>query len=922
MVFDNGSQVWEKRRNDWMKKAKYLSLMLAVVCTFSSVFGFALPVEKAFAAAIVQAPQNVQVPALAYDEKSITLVWEKPAVYDNVVNYNIYMDGKLVGTAYDNKTSPAKPYMDKFYADSSNQDAQRITMHNYTATGLKPNTTYKFTVRAIDKAGNESPQSKVVTQVTTAVPKAFNIVDYGAVGDGTTSNTKAIQAAIDACTTGGKVIVPAGVFKTGAIWLKSNMTLEISKDATLLATENAAEYVYGNLPYMYSTDTRFYSLINAHTFDFGSMSNIRIVGEGTIDGNGWKQIGVDKEDPSLPVYASPLNAAGQSDLKEVLNIGITAKTTVERAVGMGMTMKSVYPRRPSLVNFRGVNNVYYNGITVINPANHTLMNANCNNVTVNGVIFKTYDCNNGDGIEFSHGSGLIVFNNFFDTGDDGMNFAAGQGAVGNKEEPTQNAWIFNNYFRHGHGAIVTGSHTAAWLQNILAEDNIMNGVDVGLRCKTNGPTGGGARNIVFRDNALKNIQLQGFIFTSAYSDPNAVMEFEPAAEPGRFKDITVQNCTVDGTGKASIEVAGNANGYHENINFENIRFLHAKPALLDYMKNSSFKHVVFDNTEEPWKITNSTGLSFDKKTTQNSASLDAESAPVWSAASSVTAGEIGETSVVVSWSGAIDNAAVAKYNILADDIVVATVAGSEVSKKITGFAPGETYKLKVEAIDATGNVTTTGPSLIVTTMGTKSTEPPTVSTDSDSVKLANIGTTWVNLTWKPATSQYGIKQYVVYVNDKQVAVLDSKVKSYNIGGLTANEKYTFKVKAIDVSGNETVYSVQPEGTTKPLYDLGAPKWAAKSSITANVTSTSVTLSWSAATDDKAVVGYRVYKDGNAISPNGESMNTANPVYTVNDTTFAITGLSPNTKYTFKIEAGDAMGRWTGTGPSITVTTSK
>lgn len=903
-----------------MKKTKCLSLMLAVVFTFSAVCGFALPVEKVSAAAIVQAPQNVQVPALAYDEKSITLVWEKPAVYDNVVNYNIYMDGKLVGTASDNKTSPAKPYIDKFYADSSNQDAQKITMHNYTATGLKPNTIYKFTVRALDKDGKESPQSKVVTQVTTGVPKAFNIVDYGAVGDGTTSNTKAIQAAIDACTTGGKVVIPAGVFKTGAIWLKSDMTLEISKDATLLATENAEEYVYGNLPYMYSTDTRFYSLINAHTFDFGSMSNIRIVGEGTIDGNGWKQLGVDKEDPSLPIYASPLNAAGKSDLNEVLNIGITAKTTVERAVGMGMTMKAVYPRRPSLVNIRGVNNMYYNGITVINPANHTLMNANCNNVTVNGVIFKTYDCNNGDGIEFSHGSGLMVFNNFFDTGDDGMNFAAGQGAVGNKEEPTQNAWIFNNYFRQGHGAIVTGSHTAAWMQNILAEDNIMNGVDVGLRCKTNGPTGGGSRNIVFRDNALKNIQLQGFIFTSAYSDPNAVMEFEPAAEPGRFKDIRVQNCTVDGTGKASIEVAGNANGYHENINFENVRFIHGKPALLDYMKNSSFKNVVFDNTEEPWKITNSTGLTFDKKTTQNTVSLDAESAPIWSAASSVTADQIGEISVVVSWSGATDNASVAKYNILAGDLVVGTAAGSEVNKKVAGLAPGETYKFKVEAIDATGNSTTTGPSVSVTTIGTKSVEPPTVPTDS--VKLANIGTTWVNLAWKPATSQYGIKQYVVYANDKQLAVLDSKVKSYNIGGLTAGQKYTFKVKAVDVSGNENVYSVQPEGKTKPLYDLGAPKWAAKSNIKAKVTSASVTLNWPAAADDKAVIGYRVYKDGKAISPTGEYMNTANTVFTVNDTTFGINGLSPNTKYTFKIEAGDAMGRWTGTGPSITVTTAK
>lgn len=598
-----------------MKRTKVLLFALVFSLLFCQFYGLGGVMSKAYAATI-QSPLNLKVPAVAYDEKSIVLVWEKPTNYSDIVNYNIYMNGKLVGNANGSNHSLAKTNIDNFYRDVSNSAAQKISMHNYTAANLKPNTSYTFTVRAVDKDGNESSDSIRVTQSTTAIPKVFNVVDYGAVGDGITSNTKAIQKAIDACTPGGKVLVPVGIFKTGAIWLKSNMTLEIGKGATLLASENAEEYPYHNLMYSYSTDERFYSLINAHTSGNASISNIRIVGEGTIDGNGWMQEGFDKEDPSLPVYRKANNTSQNGILNKdhALNIGILAKTSLERAMSIGsMSFKDSYPRRPSLITLRGVTNVYYGGFTAKNPANHGLINIKCKNVTVNGVILETYEANNGDGIEFVNSDGLNVFNSFFDTGDDSMNFAAGQGAEGQKEESTKNAWIFNNYFRQGHGAVVTGSHTAAWIENILAEDNVIYHNDVGLRCKTTNVVGGGARNILFRDNALKDIKFQAFIFTSAYNDPNAVIQFQPASAPGRFKDITVKNCTIDTTGAAAIEVVGTNDGFDENINFENVKFYNAKPTKIDYMKNSSFCNVTFEKmTSNPWVITNSFGLFFDK----------------------------------------------------------------------------------------------------------------------------------------------------------------------------------------------------------------------------------------------------------------------------------------------------------------------
>ena len=158
----------------------------------------------------IPCPQDLAVPTLAYDDSSITLVWHKPDDYKDITNYNIYMNGKLIGSANDNKNSRAKPFFDSFYNDSSNSSAVKISMHNYIVSGLNPDTSYSFTVRAIDSKGKESKDSNQVVQKTTKTPEIFDVTKYGAIGDGDTLDTNAIQKAIDSCTQGGKVLIPEG----------------------------------------------------------------------------------------------------------------------------------------------------------------------------------------------------------------------------------------------------------------------------------------------------------------------------------------------------------------------------------------------------------------------------------------------------------------------------------------------------------------------------------------------------------------------------------------------------------------------------------------------------------------------------------------------------------------------------------------
>ncbi|MDR0278718.1 MAG: glycoside hydrolase family 28 protein [Paucimonas sp.] len=563
----------------------------------------------------LEAPLEPRVPTLAYDDRQIILVWEKPADHAAIVDYHVYANGKLLGgsNANHDQVSPAKPYMDRFYQQDTRNFHHRIALHSFTAQGLAPDTEYRFTVRSVDRDGKESADSPLIVQRTTAVPALFDVKRYGAKGDGSTLDTAAIQRAIDACTPGCKVLLPAGTYKSGALYLKSNMTLEIAKDATLLGSERAEDYPRdGYIQYPYSTTVRPASLINALPRDpraHQAFENIRIVGQGTIDGNGWKRNAdvLDERGQPLPFYLP-------SDNTRYMHDGVLAKAQVERAVAEGMNVKDAYGQmRSSLITLRDVKNVFYGGFTVLNPAYHGIMNLETENVVLANTTHKTYDANNGDGIEFANSRNAMVFNNFFDTGDDCVNFAAGTGAGAVKQKPQDGAWIFNNYFRKGHGMVVAGSHTGAWIENILAEDNVSDGTDAGLRMKSTNFMGGGARNVVFRDSAIRNTVKQAFIFTLDYNDPNAKLDYERSTIAGQFRDIRVSDVSVENAGMAAIEVKGDSqhNAWHQGLVFERVRFSGEAKAKVDGLRDSRFDGVRFSEAgANPWQVSNSQGLAF------------------------------------------------------------------------------------------------------------------------------------------------------------------------------------------------------------------------------------------------------------------------------------------------------------------------
>ncbi|MEN3113108.1 glycoside hydrolase family 28 protein [Uliginosibacterium paludis] len=612
-------------------------------------------------ASALPAPVDLQVPTLAYDDTSITLVWKKPDDYSKIVDYRVYMNGKPLGLASANNSthSPAKPYIDAFYAADAAGFHRKITFQNFLATGLAASTSYSFTVRSIDAAGNESADSTALVWKTAAgYAKVVNLASAGAVGDGATVNTTVIQNAIDTCASGStsaygcKVIVPATaasgkVFVSGALFLRSNMTLEIEEGATLKGATLASEYPLnrGYQLYSYFTnstdDRRPPSLLNllstshmngssaltdhqGYDDSRGSFTNIRIVGKGTLDGSGWVRSSTDTVDEigNKLAYYEAGSASKWSTLGLLAkNQMLAAQTEVGTTLNSTQNANYYSNRRSSLATFRGARNIYVGGLMLLNPAYHGVMFLESENIVFAGTRSQTYDINNADGVEFGNSDNAMIFNNFFDTGDDDVNFAAGQGADYENALAQQNAWIFNNYMREGHGAVVAGSHTGGWIQDILAEDNVMYHTDNGLRLKSTPATGGGARRITFRDNAMKDMSTNAFIFTLAYSAGSNV--FSSAGQCARFHDISIRNVSVDniGAGGAPIAVDGYAGTdatlpypetFQEAISFDTLKITNAKSATsISRLKNSSFKDVTITNSPSTfWVFSNSSGNSF------------------------------------------------------------------------------------------------------------------------------------------------------------------------------------------------------------------------------------------------------------------------------------------------------------------------
>jgi polygalacturonase len=427
-----------------------------------------------------------------------------------------------------------------------------------------------------------------------AIPNnVVRLNDFGAVQGGKVLNSQAFADAIEAVSKkgGGKVVIPAGIWLTGPINLKSNLELYTEPGALIIFSDNKDLYpvietsfeglnTWRCMSPIYGKNVENIAFTGSGVWD-GSGDAWRFVKKGKLNESQWKQLinsgGVlnEKKDEWYPSQQFK-DAMGNADQ----NVRLDLKTKAEFEAIRDFL-------RPVMVSIRNSKNVMFDGPVFQNsPAwcIHPLMVENLivRNVTVRNPWYSQ----NGDGIDVESCKNVLIEHSNFDVGDDAICIKSGKDEAGRKRGiPCENLVITNNIVYHGHGGVTVGSEMSAGVKNMHVSNCTFMGTDVGLRFKSNRGRGGVVENIYISNVRMTDIPTNAISFNLYYGgrsvsemmeagNTQVKAEIEPVTEETpQFRNIFIRNITVKGALQA-VFMQGLPEMNLENIELSNM-ILHA-----------------------------------------------------------------------------------------------------------------------------------------------------------------------------------------------------------------------------------------------------------------------------------------------------------------------------------------------------------
>lgn len=357
--------------------------------------------------------------------------------------------------------------------------------------------------------------------------REFDITRFGARSGGKKDCTKAFRAAIEACSKagGGRVVVPAGKYLTGPIHLKSNVCLEISKEATVHFSDVFEDYLP---PVLIRWEGKECYNLSPLIYANGC-TNIAVVGEGTLVGHGetwWKW----REREDLPYHA----AKDINDKWIAQNVPVEDRVQGENGIHWC----------PTFISPVKCENVLIEGVTLINGPFWNIHPVYCNNVTVRGVTIVN-DGPNGDGCNPDSCSNVLIENCLFNTGDDCIAIKSGRNSDGRRVNiACENIVIRNCKMKNGHGGVVIGSEMSGSVRNVFAENCEMDSpnLDRALRIKTNSVRGGTVENIYMRNVTVGEVS-DAILKINYYYGEKDTGEFTPTVRNINMENVTSNKST-------------------------------------------------------------------------------------------------------------------------------------------------------------------------------------------------------------------------------------------------------------------------------------------------------------------------------------------------------------------------------------------
>jgi chitodextrinase len=255
-----------------------------------------------------------------------------------------------------------------------------------------------------------------------------------------------------------------------------------------------------------------------------------------------------------------------------------------------------------------------------------------------------------------------------------------------------------------------------------------------------------------------------------------------------------------------------------------------------------------------------------------------------------------QNEVVLAWDPSTDNIGVVGYGVYRNGLLQTSTAAPTVT--LSGFVCGSAYEVAVDAVDAAGN-RSQARSTWVTTAACSDTQRPATPSNQ---RITEVTQTSITMAWSASTDDVGVIGYYVSLNGVRVG--STAQLSYTYTGLNCGTTYTVGLEAFDAAGNTTdrAYASGPATTAAcssppspppPPADTTAPSQPGGLAVAA-ATNTSVTLAWTASTDNVGVAGYGVYVNGADVQTKTQPGAT-------------VSGLACGTAYTLAVDAYDLAG---------------
>lgn len=404
----------------------------------------------------------------------------------------------------------------------------------------------------------------------TTEKKIYNITEFGAIGDSATINTKAIQGAIDQCyeNGGGTVLIPEGIFSSGAIFLKENVHLEIAENGKLRGISGLENY-----PELKNTRIAGIEMPWPSAFiNIIDTKNVKIKGEGTIDGSGyywWADYWVKRDSLSETVPGDLIDW---------------------------------YVPRPRLILFQNSSESEVSSVSLKNSGFWTVHICYSNDIQIvdvdinNPVLESGQKAASSDGIDVDSSHDILIRGCSVSVDDDCIAIKSGRGSDGLRVNiPTTNVLIEDCTFGSGHGGISIGTETAGGINNVYVRNCKADGNNAPIKFKPRPGRGGVIENIVHDGWEIKNVGTVIDYALRKVTGDDYIDEWQEIKVPfekatPKYRNLTIRNVkAVDA--EEAISFLGWPLAHAENIILENIDIQAKEAGKFQYVDNLLLKNV-------------------------------------------------------------------------------------------------------------------------------------------------------------------------------------------------------------------------------------------------------------------------------------------------------------------------------------------